>query len=200
MYNYRKLSKEQQERVLADRKKRRRPWHSPPHQELEGETFYIITAACYEHRHIIGYSPERMSECETELLEVFQSVSTQVYAWCVLPNHYHVLVCTAQLKELLRQLGKFHGRSSFRWNGEEQKRGRHCWCNAYDRIIRSVGHLYASLNYIHHNAVHHGYISKWQDWPWSSVHEFLAQYGREETLRLWRTYPLLDYGKKWDIY
>ena len=36
-------------------------------------------------------------------------------------------------------------------------------------------------------------------WPWSSAAEFLAQVGRERAQELWEEYPILDYGKKWDI-
>jgi REP-associated tyrosine transposase len=56
------------------------------------------------------------------------------------------------------------------------------------------------LNYLHHNPVHHGYVEKWLDWPWSSAAEFIEQNGREETAKMWLEYPLLDYGKKWDTY
>ena len=66
--------------------------------------------------------------------------------------------------------------------------------------MRSDRHFFASLNYVHHNPVHHGYVEKWLDWPWSSAAEFINQNGREEAAKLWRDYPLLDYGKKWDIY
>jgi hypothetical protein len=40
-------------------------------------------------------------------------------AWCVLPNHYHVLVKTADLKTLVAALSRLHGGMSFRWNREE---------------------------------------------------------------------------------
>ena len=39
---------------------------------------------------------------------------------------------------------------------------------------------------------------RWQDWPFSSAQECLATMGRAETERLWREYPVLDYGKGWD--
>jgi putative transposase len=53
--------------------------------------------------------------------------------------------------------------------------------------------------YVHHNPVHHGYVRRWQDWPWSSARQYLETVGPEEAKRIWLTYPILDYGKKWDI-
>ena len=124
--------------------------------------------------------------------------SSKVYAWCVCPNHYHVLVNTDRIKQLCKGLGLFHGRSSFRWNGEDESRGRKVWYRCFDREIRSEGHFWATVNYIHHNPVHHGYAEKWQDWPWSSAKEYLDQIGPARAERIWRDYPILDYGKGWD--
>jgi hypothetical protein len=95
--------------------------------------------------------------------------------------------------------GRFHGRSSFKWNGEDQRRGRQVWHNCFDREIKSHRHFWATVNYIHNNPAHHGYADKWQDWPWSSATEFLERVGRETAEKIWREYPILDYGKKWDV-
>jgi putative transposase len=54
------------------------------------------------------------------------------------------------------------------------------------------------MNYIHHNPVHHGYVKKWTDWPYTSAHEFLKAVGREKAAEIWCKYPPLDYGKGWD--
>jgi putative transposase len=64
--------------------------------------------------------------------------------------------------------------------------------------MRSDGHRWSTVNYIHHNPVRHGYVMRWLDWPFSSAADFLREVGREEALRLWKEYPLLDYGKGWD--
>jgi putative transposase len=65
--------------------------------------------------------------------------------------------------------------------------------------IKSHRHFWASVNYIHHNPVKHGYINKWQDWPWSSAAEFLDRVGRSAAEKIWRQFPILDYGKGWDV-
>ena len=54
------------------------------------------------------------------------------------------------------------------------------------------------MNYIHHNPVRHGYVTRWQDWPFSSASDYLEDVGKEEASRVCLDYPVLDYGKEWD--
>ncbi len=200
MYEWRRMTAEQQASILKLRQAQRRPWHSPPHLDLEADLQYLVTAACYEHEGIIGKCSDRMTECEDELLKVVHELCSATYAWCVLPNHYHLLLKTERIKDVRQALALFHGRSSYRWNGEDTARGRKVWFNCFERPMKSERHLWASLNYVHHNPVYHGYVAHWQDWPWSSAADFLRQIGREKAEAIWREYPILEYGKKWDVY
>jgi putative transposase len=196
-YLWRKLTPKQQEDLMAWRKQRRLPWHRPPHRGSE-KTRYHITAACFEHRHYIGHSANRIQTFCGTLLGVFQQRNALIHAWCVLPNHYHALLETAGILDVLADLGRMHGRLSYDWNGEEQTRGRHVWCGAVERYMRNDAHFWATINYVHNNPVHHGYVQRWQDWPFSSVGEYLAQMGHGEAARIWKQYPVLEYGRGWD--
>ena len=198
MYLWRKMNERQREDALEYRRTRRFPKHSPPHFDFEGERQYIVTAACYEHCHIIGKSPERMTDYESDLLEICRKFGTTIYAWCILPNHFHVLLKTDQIKALRKEIGLFHGRTSYQWNGEDDSRGRQVFHNCFERAMKSERHFYASLNYVLHNPVHHGYCERWQDWQWSNAEEYLKQTGKEEAAEIWKQYPILDYGKNWD--
>ena len=68
MYDWRKMTASQREEALRLRKARGYPKHSPPHFDTTGETTYLVSAACFEHAPIIGFSPERMAQCEEALL------------------------------------------------------------------------------------------------------------------------------------
>jgi putative transposase len=199
MYDWREMTEKERDQVLEMRKERHLPWHSLPHWEQEGEHRYLISAACYEHAPVIGKSPERLTECEAKVWQICQEFCAEISAWCILPNHYHVLIRSERISELLFELGQFHGRSAFAWNREDGRRGRKVWCNCLERRIRSERHFWASLNYVHHNPVHHGCATCWQEWPWSSAAEFVRQVGRDQAIEIWKKYPLLDYGKKWDL-
>jgi putative transposase len=200
MYYWRQLTEKQREEVLAYRRTQRYPKHSPPHFDSDTELTYIITAACYEHAPIIGKSHMRLSDCEVRLLTACEKHCTAIHAWCILPNHYHLLIRTAVIKLLRKELGLFHGRSSFEWNQEDKTRGRQVWHNCFERKMRSERHFYASLNYVLNNAVHHGCAEKWQDWKWSNATNYLDEVGAERAKEIWRDYPVKDYGSKWDIF
>jgi putative transposase len=197
-YLWRQLNQKQRTELLAWRKERGYPWHSPPHRPNFGHLRFLISAACYEHRYYIGYSPGRLDNFSRDLLAVFAAHASQTFAWCVLPNHYHALVEVPNIKRLLHELGLLHGRTSHAWNGEERIRGRKVFFRAVERAIRSERHYWATFNYIHHNPVRHGYVARWTDWPWSSTAEYLTQTGVEEAKRIWREYPVRDYGEGWD--
>ena len=67
-YLWRQLNEKQRAELLAWRKARGYPWHSPPHRPNFGHLRFLITASCFEHRNYIGYSPERMDNFSRDLL------------------------------------------------------------------------------------------------------------------------------------
>jgi len=197
-YLWRKLTTDQRAELLEWRKSRESPWHSLPHFTSEGHHRYHITAACFDHQPIIGKNPSRMESFSQNLLAELHREGLQIFTWCVLPNHYHLLLATDDLPCLIRLLGRLHGRSSRAWNSEETTPGRKVFFRSADRKIRSDAHFWATMNYIHNNPVHHGYVGKWDEWPWGGAAEYLATTAPAEVRRIWSDFPVLDYGRGWD--
>ena len=200
MYEWRKMSDDERREELSFRKDSAHPRHSPPHSKEEGWNRYHLTATNFEHAVIIGKSTDRMRTFSDELCSALSlGGDSAIYAWSVLPNHWHALVGCGELKELMEQLRLLHGRSSHTWNGEDCVHGRKCWYCTTDRRIRSDRHFYATRNYINNNPVKHGYVDKWREWEFSSATHYLDEVGDEEAARFWREYPVLDMGEKWDL-
>lgn len=197
IYRWRQLNAEQREATLEFRRTNRRPWHSPPHWESDSK-HYLITAACYEHRPVIGKTENRMGSFEIALLETCASQQSTLFAWVVLPNHYHLLVKSDAIHGLLSALGQLHGRSSYQWNAEDAERGRQVWFNALETGIKCERHFWASFVYTSHNPVKHGYVTRWQDWPYSHCQSWLEVEGREAATRLWKEFPINEFGADWD--
>jgi putative transposase len=197
MYRWRTLTPEERHQTLRLRELQQRPLHSPSHRS-SGSNDYLITASCYEHVAHIGRTPDRITAFSEALLEILTPQPTGLIAWVVLPNHYHALIHTNEILAVLKRLGRLHGKTAFLWNGEEQTRGRKIWCNTAETVMKSEPHFWATVNYIHHNPVKHGYVEKWTDWPWSSAAEYLKNIGRAAATQAWQQYPIDQYGQGWD--
>jgi len=196
LYNYRKMTPAERAEVVAARKAQGWPWHAPPHFGAE-VGWYVISAACYEHHEILC-TAERLSEFSTALLCGLRGeLKAEVQGWVILPNHYHLLLRT-DLDRFRRWIARLHNGKSTQWNREDLSPGRRVWFRFSDRWVRSDRHYYASLNYIHGNPVKHGYAEKVDDWPWSSLHEYLEQVGRDTLADWWKRYPVRQYGQGWD--
>ena len=195
MYKYRKLTPEKRAELVRQRIARRYPAHSPPHP-VRKQRFYLLTASCYKHNAYLQ-SDSRQKQVLDLLFQMFNN-ETELRAWIILPNHYHILVNTKDFKLLGCLFRKVHGATAHQWNSEDNAVGRKVWYRYSDRAIRSERHYYTTLNYIHYNPVKHGWIKSPYEWEYSSVHWYLEYKGREWLRDLWNKYPVRDYGRDWD--
>lgn len=196
MYEYRRLTPEQRCEVVAQRLARGFPPHQPPHP-VKHARYYILTAACYEHKRYIN-TLERRQQLLDMLFEQMIHHGVNMLAWVILDYHYHMLVDMDDFDVLGGIFKQIHGRLSYEWNKADNAKGRKVWYRYYDRGIRSERHYFTTLNYIHYNPVKHGLSTSPYDWSWSSVHWYLQHHSREWLRDVWREYPVRDYGKGWD--
>lgn len=196
MYEYREMSPEEREEILKTRQERGFPLHALPHfYGVAGE--YLITATCYEHRHVFA-DPDDLSWLAEEVLNDLTVAGLPYSAWVFLSNHYHILLETEDLAIVSEVLRLLHSRIATKINGWQNKRGRKVWYRYHDRKIRSERHHMATINYLHYNPVKHGFVDRMRDWPWSSIHRYVEDKGDEWIARTWKEYPVGDYGKGWD--
>ncbi len=194
MYDDRRMTPQQRAKALATRKWLRQPWHAPPHFE-QTHGMYLISAACYEHRPIMATDARR--EAWQAVLLSRLSGDADIHAWVILPNHYHLLI-DGDLRLFARRIARLHNGTATQWNREDGTPGRKVWHRFSDRLIRTEGHYYASLNYILANPVKHGHALSPDAWPHSSYALHLDTVGRER-LAQWSTqYPIANYGQGWD--
>ncbi|MHB9023679.1 MAG: REP-associated tyrosine transposase [Armatimonadota bacterium] len=195
MYNYRRLTPQQRQEVLSYRRSVELPLHETPHLVWD-TNLYFLTGTNYEHKHIMA-SPERRGYFQKRLLQLLDEIEATLYAWVILPNHYHLLA-RVDFERYRERIGKLHNATSTWWNREDQAAGRTVWYRFADRGIRNQRHFLAAMNYIHINPLKHGYVNFLDEWNWSSLHFYVAKYGEEFMYRLFEQYPVLDFGKGWD--
>lgn len=195
MYDYRKLSPQQQAEIVQQRLAKGYPPHSPPHP-IKNQEYYLLTASCYEHKNRLN-SSQRRQQLLNLLFENFTIHQIEIIAWVILLNHYHLLSKNINFNCLSEQLRLIHGRLARQWNLEDNLSGK-VWHSFSDRAIRSERHYYTTLNYIHYNPVKHSLVKSPYDWEESSVYWYLQEKGQEWLRSCWVEYPLRDYGKGWD--
>ncbi len=196
MYDWQKMTAEERTAILARRICEQKPWHRP--SIFEGNKWFHVTASCYQHQPLIGFSTERMIHFSNELLRTFKECQAELSAWVLLPNHYHVLAKVFMKAGLQKSLGKLHGRNSHQWNVEEEASGRKCFHGLLMKPIKSESHRISTMNYIHHNPVKHGYVEKWGDWIFGSALEYLENTPVSEVRKSWERFPVSNMGKGWD--
>jgi len=99
----------------------------------------------------------------------------RLMAWCIMPNHVHVLIKPLQaLSGIVQSWKSFTGRWAMTRNAELElgvPRGQKSfWMRDYwDRFIRDEKHRNRVVTYIHENPVKAGLCRRSTEWPWSSA-------------------------------
>lgn len=112
-----------------------------------------------------------------ETLQKFDGERYRLIAWCIMPNHVHVLIePLASLPKIVQSWKSYTGRWALSRNAElglgvpVSVHGNAFWMRDYwDRYIRNERHLAAVIDYIHENPVSAGLCDSALDWPWSSA-------------------------------
>ncbi len=90
-------------------------------------------------------------------------------AWCVMPNHVHILVATGPLKDLGSTVRRWKTFSAKRIN-KHINRLSSVWAKDYfDRYIRDAKHFEATKRYIEMNPVSAGLCDRPEAWLFSRL-------------------------------
>jgi REP element-mobilizing transposase RayT len=101
----------------------------------------------------------------SETLRHFDRVRYCVYAWCVMPNHVHVLfrlLADCELAEVLHTWKSYSAKSA---NRLLRRTGRFWQHEYYDHLIRSEEEFYRTVTYILNNPKKAGL----RNWRWVGV-------------------------------
>lgn len=93
----------------------------------------------------------------------------RLIAWCIMPNHVHVLVEQLQGWPLSTVVQAWKGASAHAINQKLARKGP-LWRREYfDRFMRDEEHLHSTIDYIECNPVASGFVNGPADWQWSSA-------------------------------
>jgi len=106
-----------------------------------------------------------------------KAAAVEVWAWCLMPDHVHLVLVPADRDGLRRSLAPLHRRYAGLMHARQGSSG-HFWQGRYGAVAVDEAYLGAALRYVVLNPVRAGLATSATDWPWSSAAAQLA--GRED--------------------
>lgn len=98
---------------------------------------------------------------------------TAVWAWCLMPNHVHLILAPSHADGLRAALGEAHRRYTNHVNAREEWRG-HLWQSRFASFPMDEDWTIACARYVELNPVRAGLVARPEDWPWSSARTHLG--------------------------
>ncbi len=96
------------------------------------------------------------------------SSTGEVWAYCLMDNHVHLIVVPKTEESLSQAIGETHKLYTRMINFRQKCRG-HLWEGRYKSTVMEERYLYAAVRYVERNPVRAGLVGRAQEYPWSSA-------------------------------
>ena len=111
----------------------------------------------------------------------------RVWAYCLMPNHVHIVAVGRERASISKAIGNAHRRFSRRQNATRNVTG-HLWANRFYSTLLDEPHLWAAVRYVELNPVRAGFAAEATEYAWSSARAN-AKLFRESLLDPERPFP-----------
>jgi REP element-mobilizing transposase RayT len=115
------------------------------------------------------------------LQETSESWNIKISAYCLMPNHYHLLVNTPE-GNISRCMRHINGVYTQRFNRQRKTDGQLFRGRYKAVLVEADSHLLEVLRYIHRNPLRAGLAKKFDEFAWSSHRGYLSAAKRWEWL------------------
>jgi len=113
------------------------------------------------------------------LSEASTRAHTEVWAYCLMPNHVHVILVPSDEDGLRRTFADLHRRYTGFINARARTTG-HLWQGRYGSVVMDDEHLLNAVRYVTLNPVRAKLVRRARDWAWSSARAHLA--GKDDSV------------------
>jgi putative transposase len=97
----------------------------------------------------------------------------EIWAYCLMPNHVHLMAVPKSPDSLARAIGEAHRRYTRLINFREGWRG-YLWQGRFSSFPMDPSHALACARYIELNPVRAGLVKKPEEWRWGSARAHLS--------------------------
>ncbi len=150
---------------------------------IEGQYFHIYNRGVNSETL---FKEERNYYYFLQQYKLYCADVLETLAWCLLKNHFHLLVYVKENVEVPRrdgqgmfkmnaskQLGHFFNSYAQSINKAHQRTGPLFESPFERRLVDDESYLMAMIYYCHRNAQHHGFVKDFRDWKFSSYTEII---------------------------
>jgi len=116
---------------------------------------------------------------ESLLHEAAEKAAAEIWCYCLMPNHVHIIIVPSDGDGLRRTFADAHRRYTGYINARMRVTG-HLWQGRFGSVVMDEEHLAHAVRYVSLNPVRAGLVERAQDWPWSSAKDHLQ--GRDSEL------------------
>ena len=111
----------------------------------------------------------RVAGLVQDALRHFDGRRYQLFGWCVMPTHVHVLITQSEGWPLASVVHAWKSFTAHRANDALGRSGRFWAPEYFDRLMRDDRQAEAARAYIEYNPVAAGLCARQEDWLWSSA-------------------------------
>ena len=100
-------------------------------------------------------------------------LEVEIWAYCLMPNHVHLIVVPEQRNDLAQLFGRAHRKYALEVNTRDGWQG-HLWQERYHSFVMDEEHLLAAVRYVEMNPVRASLCRDPAEWKWSSYNAHIA--------------------------
>lgn len=113
----------------------------------------------------------------------------EIYAYCLMPNHFHLLIRTRFEKKVLINLKRKSNQEGVKILTQTFSNFFNSYSKSYNKVHKRMGRLFlypfkrilvdkedyllTLIKYIHRNPIHHGFTKNYSDWKYSSFNDVI---------------------------
>jgi len=113
------------------------------------------------------------------LAERCRKASVACWAWCLMPNHVHLILVPSTADGLARAIGETHRQYTGFVNARSRWTG-HLFQGRFSSVVLDEEHLMLAARYVALDPVRARFVQRPQDWAWSSLRAHFD--GRNDSL------------------
>jgi putative transposase len=160
-----------------------------PHRAAEGGYVYHVLNRANARLRIFHKDADYVA-FEDVLIEAVERSNTRLLAYCLMPNHWHLVVWPRKEGELSKFVGWLTLTHTQRWHAHRQSAGSgHVYQGRFKSFpIQQDEHLWTVARYVERNPLRANLVRQAESWRWGSLFRWLRNW--KEDRQLLAAWPL----------